>query len=28
MLVNKNTVVHHLFLLVHSALSNKYNLWF
>jgi len=30
MLVNKNTAVHCLFMLVHGALANfnKYNLWF
>ncbi len=30
MLVNENTVVHGLFMLVHSALTNvnKHNLWF
>jgi len=30
MLVNKNTAVHCLFMLVHSALTNldKYSLWF
>ncbi len=30
MLVNENTVVHCLFMLVHSALTNvnKHNLWF